>query len=99
MGDINQMITELHQKLVLQPAKTESKPRKVSLRQYFIWSYVKEGIYRDFTPFEMTSDSINGVANLAAQITFKLITWKQKEEITKAYEAMTDEQLEHLKNL
>ena len=99
MGDINQMITELYEKLVLQPVKTEPKPRKVSLRQYFIWSYVKKDIYKDMTPFEMTRGTIDEVANLAAQITFKLLTLKQKDDITKAYEAMSEEQLEHLRNM
>ena len=79
--------------------KEESNPRRMSIRQFFIYSYVKNNIYRDFTPFEMKRESINDVANLAAQITWKLIQQGQLTIVEKQYKQMTDEQLEYLKNL
>ena len=99
MTEVDQMITELYNKLVLKRGKPEAKPRKVSLRQYFVWCYVKESIYRDMTPFKLERGTIDEVANSAAQITFKLLTDTQKSDIKKAYEAMSEEELEHLKNL
>ena len=99
MTEVDQMITELYNKLILKSEKPERKPRKVSLKQYFVWSYVKESMYRDMTPFKLERGTIDEVANSAAQITFKLLTDTQEGDIKKAYEAMTEEQLEHLKNL
>ena len=99
MGALEVMVTELYNKLVLKPNKPKI-PRKMTLREYFINSYVKEGIYTEFTPFKMNDDySINDVQKLAAEITFKLLKPKEKLDIEEAYNNMTSEQLEHLKNM
>ena len=96
-NETKKMITELYNKLVLKTDKPDPKPRRVSLRQYFIMCYTKEGIYGDMTPFELTRETIEDVANLAAQITFKLLTTEQKQIVEEEYRQMTDEQLEHLR--
>ena len=98
-NETKKMITELYNKLVLKTDKPDPKPRRVSLRQYFIMCYTKEGIYRDMTPFQLSHGSIDDVANLAAQITFKLLTTEQKRIVEDQYNKMTDDQLEHLKVL
>ena len=96
--DINQMITELYNQLIKTP-KSEKKPRKMSMREYFIKCYVAEDIYRDMTPFQLTRGTINDVANLSAQATWKLLTGDQKEFVKQEYERTTDDQLEHLRSL
>ena len=78
MSNIDRMITELYEKLVLKKPK-EVKERKLSMRQFFINSYVNESLFREFTPFEMTRGNINEIANLAAQVTYKMLTNEQKE--------------------
>ena len=101
MADITKMITELYEKIILKQAKekAEAKPRKVTLKQFFVMSYVKERIFRDLTPFSMTRGDIDDISNLAAQITFKLLTFDQKQAVERQYNQMTDEQLEHLKSI
>ena len=94
--DTQRMITELYNKIILKTDRV-TRPRKVSLRQYFIMSYVKEGLYRDMTPFEMTRGSLDDVLNLAAQITFKNLTIQQKHDVEKDYSEMTNDQLDILK--
>ena len=68
MTDTNQMITELYEKLVLKKPK-EVKERKLSMRQFFINSYVNEGLFREFTPFKLNRGEIKDIKNLAAQVT------------------------------
>ena len=96
--DITTMITELYNKLIKVP-KPEKKPRKVSMREYFILSYVKESLYRDMTPFELTRGTIDEVANLIAQMTYKLLIDEEKESVKQDYEAMTNSQLEDLRKV
>ena len=80
MTDTTQMITELYNKLVLKQPK-EVKERKLSMRQFFINSYVNEGLFREFTPFEMTRGKINEITNLAAQVTYKMLTPEEKQVV------------------
>ena len=99
MADLEMMVTELYNKLVLKPDKPKT-PRKMTLREYFINSYVKEGIYTEFTPFVLKDGyNINDIQKLAAEITFKMLKPKEKLDIEEAYNNMTSEQLEHLKNM
>ena len=84
MSNIDRLITELYEKLVLKKPK-EVKERKLSMRQFFINSYVNEGLFREFTPFEMTRGNINEIANLSAQITFQLLTPQRKETVEKHF--------------
>lgn len=95
---LEEMIAEIYSKLINKP-KTEVKPQRLSLRQFFIHSYVKESIFQEFTPFKLERGSINDIANLAAQVTFKMLTPDQKQAVENQYNAMTNEQLEHLKNM
>ena len=98
MANINQMITELYEKFIKTTPK-QVKETKVSLRQFFIYSYVKEGIFKDMTPFVLKQGNLDDVLNLSAQITYKLLTSEQKAIVENQYKSMTDEQLKHLKNL
>ena len=95
--DVKEMSTDFYTKLV--KPKKEYKPRKTSMRDYFIMCYVKESIYRDMIPFELTRGSIDDIANLAAQLTYKLVSDEQKNSIETAYEAMSEQELEHLQGL
>ena len=93
---IDQMVTELYEKFI----KTKSKENKrMTLKQYFIHCYVKEGIYTELTPFELKHGNLNDVKNLAAQITFKLLKPDDLKNIKIQYDRMTDQELEHLKNM
>ena len=97
MGALEMMITELYNKLVLKPDKPKI-PRKMTLREYFINCYVKEGIYTEFTPFILKDDyNINNIQKLAAEVTFKMLKPKEKLDIEDEYNKMTNEQLERLK--
>ena len=93
---IDQMVTELYEKFI----KTKSTENKrMTLKQYFVNCYVKEGIYTELTPFELRHGNINDVKNLAAQITFKLLKPDDLKHIQQAYNRMSDQELEHLKSM
>ena len=98
MTDIHAMITDLHNKFIQNPTKPKST-RRMSLREYFINCYVKEDIYTELTPFQLTHGDINDVKKLAAEITFKLLRSEDKQNIQTQYSKMTDEQLDHLKSM
>ena len=99
MDNLEMMVTELYNKFVLKPDKPKT-PRKMTLREYFINCYVKEGIYTELTPFKMNDDySINDIQKLAAEITFKRLKPKEKLDIEDEYNKMSNEQLEDLKNM
>ena len=59
--------------------------------------YIKEGIYCDSTPFELTRGSVDEVAYLAAQITFKFLTDEKWQSVEDQHKRLTEDQLEHLK--
>ena len=90
MDNLEMMVTELYNKLVFKPDKPKT-PRKMTLREYFINSYVKEGIYTEFTPFKMNEDyDISEIQKLAAEITFKML--KPKEKLDIVYSIQQDDQ-------
>ena len=95
--DIQTMITGLYNKFITIP-RPQKSPRKICMREYFIYCYIKEGIYKDLTPFNLTRGNINDISYLAAQMTWKFLTDEEKQNIKTQYEAMTDDQLEHLEN-
>ena len=95
-GDIKKMITKLYNQLI-KTEKPKRKPRKASLRQHFIMSYVKEEAYKDFTSSEISR--LDDVANLAAQITYELLTEDQLNNVKSDYKNMTEQHLEDLKSL
>ena len=97
-NDVKKMITELYEKFI----KTETKlkeNKRMTLKQYFVNCYVKEGIYTELTPFELKHGNLNDVKNLAAQITFKLLLSDDLKNIKIQYDRMSDQELEHLKNM
>ena len=58
MANIHRMITKLYEKLNLKPNKTV-KETKIYLRQFFNYSYTKEGTFKEFTPFELKQRNLN----------------------------------------
>ena len=96
--DVKEMVTELYDSLIKIP-KPESKPKRISMRQYFIMCYVKEGICKEMSAFDVARASIDDVANLAAQITYKRLANEQNQSIETSYELISDLDLEHLTSL
>ena len=93
---VEKMITELYKKFIKMKSK---KNKRMSLKQYFINCYVKEGIYTELTPFELRHGNINDVKNLSARITFKLLKPDDLKNVKTQYDRMTDQELEHLKSM
>ena len=85
--------------------KPKEKPKtistkRVSQRQFFIDSFVKENIFMEYLPLRMKEGyTIYSVKSLAAQITYKILTTEQLGNVEKQYEAMSDQQLKHLKDM
>ena len=54
----------------------------------------------EFLPFELKSNfELDKVKTLVAQITFKLLTTDEKQQVKSQYKAMSDEQLRHLRKI
>ena len=95
-----ELLEKIHELLKPKTKPKSESTKRVSQRQFFIDSFVKENIFMEFIPFKMNDDkSIEQVKTLTAQITYKLLTQDQLSAVERQYKAMTDDQLRHLRNM